>query len=157
MTNTRRIITTGLACLLLASPAAAAQPTPFEQRVLDTRSAAERLYEPSGSPHARAERPRQDLRSPDTRDAAERPAHLRARDAAWAADRPVQDLRSPDARDVADPTPPVAGPVSVPSQPVEVPSPGTDWTLIILAASGYLLAIALVALGALRGRRRVAV
>jgi hypothetical protein len=157
MTNTRRIITTGLACLLLASPAAAAQPAPRELRELDNRSAAERLYQPSGSPHARAERPRQDLRSPDTRDAAERPAHLRARDAAWAADRPVQDLRAPDTRDAADPTPPVAGPVIVPSQPLEVPSPGTDWTLIGLAASGYLLALALVAFGAVRGRRRVAV
>jgi hypothetical protein len=154
MKNARRLIITGLACLLLASPAAA-QPSPYELRELDTRSAAERLYQPAGSPHARAERPQQDLRSPDARDAAGRPAHLRARDAAWAADRPVQDLRSPDARDVARPTAPVAPP-PIASQPVEVPSPGTDWVLIILAAGGYLLAVAVVALGAVRGRRRVA-
>jgi hypothetical protein len=155
MKNTRRIIISGLACLLLASPAAAAQPTPSDLRVLDTRSAAERIYQPSGSPHARAaetprqdyrspdardaaETPRQDFRSPDVRDAAERPAYLRARDAAW----------------VADLTTPAAAPVGA---PVHVDSAGTDWTLIILAASGYLLAVALVALGAVRGRRRVAV
>jgi hypothetical protein len=83
----------------------------------------------------------QDLRSPDTRDAAERP---------W------QDFRSPDARDAADPTPPVAAPVAVPAaDPVEIATPGTDWTLILLAASGYLLAVAMVALTAVRGRRRV--
>jgi len=127
MKNTRRIVTSGLACLLLASPAAAAQPNPFELRVPEIRYV--------------AETPPQDLRSPDARDAAE---------------TPPQDFRSPDARDAADPTPPMQAPVSAPDSPVEVASPGTDWTLIVLAASGYLLAVAVVALSAARGRRRIA-
>ena len=139
MKNTRRIVISGLACLLLASPAAAAQPIPYELRApditrdakplpLDVRDAAEPLP--------------QDFRSPDARDAAERPA---------------QDFRSPDARDAADPTPPVGEPVIASAPPVEVASPGTDWVLITLAASGYLLAVAVVALSAARGRRRIAV
>jgi hypothetical protein len=121
-TTARRIVVTGLACLLLASPAAAAQPMPSEVRVP-------------------AQSEPQDLRSPDTRDAAE---------------TPPQDLRSPDTRDAADPTPPVFEPASAPAESVAVASPGTDWALITLAASGYLLAVAVVALSALRGRRRLA-
>jgi hypothetical protein len=45
---------------------------------------------------------------------------------------------------------------------ISEPSPatgggGTDWTLIVLAVVGYLLAVGVVALTTVRGRHRVAV
>src|SRR4051812_25421980 len=72
-----------------------------------------------------------DLRSPDVRDQA--PAVLPKQ----------QDLRSPDARDAATRSP---APVTVVPVRVSDPAPatggdGTDWTLIVLAAVGYLLAV----------------
>ena len=106
MKNTRRIVVSGLACLLLASPAAAAQPIPYELRAPDiTRDA-------------------QPLRSPDVRDAAEPlPQDFRSPDARDAAEVTPQDFRSPDTRDAADPTPPVGEPVIVSAPQVEVASP----------------------------------
>ena len=84
----------------------------------------------------------QDLRSPD------------ARDAGLAAS-PI-DLRSPDARDAALGYRPVAiAPTPVAPVPVDVTN-HTPWTMIGLAAGGYLIAITAFAFSARRGRRRVA-
>lgn len=96
-----------LAAMALAVPAAA---MPIDLRVRDTA--------------------RQDLRMPDTRDAAQRPSETR------------QDLRSPDTRDAAQ-RPPVASPT--PAQPADHDVP---WALI----GGGLCALLLVGLAA---RRRV--
>jgi hypothetical protein len=88
-----------------------------------------------------------DLRPPDVRYPA--PAVLTA----------PQDLRSPDARDAATGSP---APVTVVPVRVSDPAPataesGTDWTLIVLAVVGYLLAVGVVALATVRRRHRVAV
>jgi LPXTG-motif cell wall-anchored protein len=90
----------------------------------------------------------QDLRSPDTRDAAN---HYNPRPA-----NPWQDLRSPDTRDFANHYNPQAD-VSVEAAPepaaIEATSTGSDWTMTLLAAGGYLLAIA-AGVFALRSRKR---
>jgi hypothetical protein len=93
----------------------------------------------------------QDLRMPDTRDAAAPPAQ-------------TQDLRSPDTRDAADPFTTLA-PVDIAAEPaappqaapVEIAAAGTDWTMLVLVGGAFLLAVAaVVALTTVRGRRRVA-
>jgi hypothetical protein len=85
----------------------------------------------------------QDLRSPDTRDAAT-PAQV----------APAQDLRSPDARDVA------AGRVSptvvitpAPQQVVADSSSGFDWGSAAIGAAGILGLLAITAGGVLLVRR----
>src|SRR3954447_8520433 len=86
-----------------------------------------------------AAQPGQDLRSPDTRDAATL----------------SQDLRSPDVRDVANRYAPRPSAVTATPQAatIAVTGTGTDWTTTGLAAGGYLLAV--VAVGfALRVRSR---
>jgi hypothetical protein len=93
----------------------------------------------------------QDLRMPDTRDAAA---------------AQTQDLRMPDTRDAASPFdtrlfPPAVNPSDAPvpppaAAPVEITSSHTDWTMIALATGGFLLAVAAFALVTARGRRRVA-
>jgi hypothetical protein len=89
-----------------------------------------------------AAQPNQDLRSPDTRDAA----------------TVVQDLRPPDVRDVAnryDPQPEGLVKPAPKSATVDATGTGTAWTTTLLAAGGYLLAVTAGAF-ALRSRRRVA-
>jgi hypothetical protein len=98
-----------LAALALAAPAAA---MPLDLRNPDTA--------------------RQDLRMPDTRDAARRPPEAR------------QDLRMPDTRDAAQ-RPPVASPTPAPSSHGDVP-----WALVG-AGLGALLLVGVAA------RRRRAV
>jgi hypothetical protein len=85
-----------------------------------------------------AAQPGQDLRSPDTRDAA----------------TVSGDLRSPDVRDVANRYAPRPSAVTTPqAATIAVTGTGTDWTTTGLAAGGYLLAV--VAVGfALRVRSR---
>jgi hypothetical protein len=105
----------------------------------------------------------QDLRSPDTRDAAaaataEHYQDLRspdARDAGRTPDtRVTQDLRSPDARDVGRP------PVQVPAPVVEireVPGNGFDWDDAGIGAAGLLALLSIaggVTLVAVSRRRR---
>jgi hypothetical protein len=104
----------------------------------------------------------QDLRSPDTRDAAaaaqaQSYQDLRspdARDAGRTPDiRVTQDLRSPDARDAGRP------PVEVPTPVVEireVPGSGFDWGDAGIGAAGMLALFSLAAGLALMvvGRRR---
>lgn len=154
-----RTLTTALAALLIAAPAATAVPANT-----------------------------QDLRSPDARDAANRrqsPTSSRAGTTAPAAD--TQDLRSPDARDAAnrsqsptsslagttapaqDPSPtwtkPLSGPPTWPMdlRPITPAATakaidggnGVDWTSIGLGVVGSLLAISgLAALTSRRSRRR---
>ena len=104
----------------------------------------------------------QDLRSPDARDAASQPEPRRysdlrspdARDAATASTQTAyQDLRSPDARDAGRP------PVEVPTPVVEireVPGSGFDWGDAGIGAAG-LLALLSIAGGVtlmVLGRRR---
>ena len=98
----------------------------------------------------------QDLRSPDTRDAAT---------------VQVQDLRSPDTRDAAitssgletDPTTPVSVSTHTTMDrptgaPLDVSGSDTGWTTILLVAGGFAVAVVLVAVAnSRRGRRRVAV
>ncbi|HEY7453261.1 MAG TPA: hypothetical protein VH683_01765 [Thermoleophilaceae bacterium] len=106
----------------------------------------------------------QDLRSPDTRDAAAAAAaeaqayqDLRSPDARDAGrtshDRPTQDLRSPDARDVG------RSPVEIPTPVVEVrevPASGFDWGDAGVGAAGIvaLFSIAVGGVLLLGGRRR---
>ena len=103
----------------------------------------------------------QDLRSPDTRDAAAA-AELQgyqdlrspdARDAAAAAElQGYQDLRSPDARDAA------RTPVEIPTPVIEVrevPGSGFDWGDAGIGAAGMLALFSIAAgLGLMVGRRR---
>lgn len=96
---------------------------------------------------------KQDLRSPDARDAAPRPEPVQA--------APKQDLRSPDAREAAlrfgpagepssGPAPQDAKPVvSAPAAPV---ADGVDWTTIALGIAGSLIAVA--GFSAVMNRRR---
>jgi hypothetical protein len=106
----------------------------------------------------------QDLRSPDTRDAAEAAKaqgyqDLRSPDARDAA-RPTetqiaQDLRSPDARDAARDLPPV----QVPTQVVEIaqPSTGFDWGDAGIGAAGLLALLSIgtgLTMGVAQSRRR---
>jgi hypothetical protein len=116
---------------------------------VSTRRVASRLL---AAPAAAA----QDLRSPDTRDAAA---------------AQVQDLRSPDTRDAAITSsglelhpmnPPTISTYTSADKPISAPldvgGGSTDWTTIGLGAGGFALAVLLVGLAAaVRGRRRVAV
>ena len=117
---TLRMLAIALASLAIAASAAsAAVPPPDTQTTVQTR---------------------QDLRSPDARDAA-------------AAAR--QDLRSPDARDAALRSPGhPSGHVAIStSDPVPASSGSSvDWTPIVLAAGIGLCAICLVGLLAVRRR-----
>ena len=94
-------------------------------------------------PATAAAKPIQDLRSPDTRDAA-----------AAAAAEHYQDLRSPDARDAGRP------PVQVPTplgEIREVPGNGFDWGDAGIGAAGLLALLSItggVTLMALGRRRR---
>jgi hypothetical protein len=98
--------------------------------------------------------PRQDLRSPDARDAA-------------GASSLKQDLRSPDARDAAADQPPVNAPgataVDSASRPAPAPAPvptggdGMDWAPIGLGLAGALFGIAGLGVLAVRRTRRVRV
>jgi hypothetical protein len=104
----------------------------------------------------------QDLRSPDTRDAAAAAAaehyqDLRSPDARDAGRTPdthvTQDLRSPDARDAGRP------PVQVPTPLVEireVPGNGFDWGDAGIGAAGLLALLSIAGGVTLRavGRRR---
>ena len=104
----------------------------------------------------------QDLRSPDTRDAAAAAAQqhyqdLRSPDARDAARTPdtvlPQDLRSPDARDAGRP------PVQVPTPVVEIreaPGNGFDWGDAGIGAAGILALLSIAGGLALMvtGRRR---
>ena len=97
---------------------------------------------------------KQDLRSPDARDAgAVRPVPVQA--------APTQDLRSPDVRDAAlRPAPagePTSGAAPQNAQPVVSTQPapvdgGVDWTTIALGIAGSLVAVA--GFGAVTNRRR---
>ncbi|HEX6024220.1 MAG TPA: hypothetical protein VFZ00_19680 [Solirubrobacter sp.] len=107
----------------------------------------------------------QDLRMPDTRDAAvEQIQDLRMPDTRDAAIEQIQDLRSPDTRDAANAssgldTSPMNPPViSTADEPSVAEGSSTPWTTIALVSGGFLLAILLVGLAtAVRARRRVAV
>jgi hypothetical protein len=107
---------------------------------------------------------RQDLRSPDARDAAaaalaQRYQDLRspdARDAARTSDQVAyQDLRSPDARDAG--REPTSTPVPEPVVEIrEVPQPGFDWGDAGIGAAGILAMVSIAAglLLLVGGRRR---
>jgi hypothetical protein len=106
----------------------------------------------------------QDLRSPDTRDAAaaveaRNYQDLRSPDAKDAARQSethtYQDLRSPDARDAARDLPPV----QIPAQVVEVdqPSTGFDWGDAGIGAAGMLALLSIgvgLTMGIVQSRRR---
>jgi hypothetical protein len=102
-TTSTKLVAITLAALALAAPAASA-------RTATDDSAA-----------AAAAQPKQDLRSPDARDA--------ARPDAPPAAQPKQDLRSPDARDAARPDAPPAlpGPPTWPMNPQPI-APVTEST-----------------------------
>jgi hypothetical protein len=115
----------GIALALLGSTAAAARPIDQGSRV------------------APAATPREDLRSPDTRDAADGLL-------------PPWDLRSPDARDANSFYRPVPAEVTD-TAPASTTGATIDWPMIFLATGGYLLAVIVAgcAFAALRaGRRR---
>lgn len=125
-----RIATLALAVSAMAAPTAAAYTQPPQDlRSPDTRDA------------ARAAQPAQDLRSPDTRDAA------RAAEADPTVAVSGQDLRSPDARDAAGGRGTFNAPdvrvvtVSEPSS-----SGGLDWGDAGIGAGG-LLGLILLGLG----------
>jgi hypothetical protein len=91
---------------------------------------------------------KQDLRSPDARDAA-RPA-------------PKQDMRSPDARDAARPRPPAAlpGPPTWPANPrpitsAPVPSGGGGGVSLppVIAIAGFCLVLAMAGAAVVRMRK----
>ena len=92
---------------------------------------------------AAAQAQQQDLRSPDTRDAAE---------AALA----VQDLRSPDTRDAADGRTPDTFPVVVPQPAPAVPVAGSafDWMDAVVGFAAALGVVLLLTAGLLLARRR---
>ncbi len=144
-TAIRSIVACTLACGLLATTtsSAAARPTDDARADVPTSSLAGTTT------------PRQDLRSPDTRDAAR---------------EEVQDLRSPDARDAADaeriartmeqyyqsfdkPVPVAPFAATAPASPTN--GSESPWLLISVIAGGLALVLASTAL-VLR-RRRIAV
>ncbi len=123
----RHVAGCGVALALLGSTAAAAQPVdPFPRPVAT---------------------PRQDVRSPDPRDAADAPG-------------PRQDLRSGDARDADSfyrPVIPPTAPAAVSTTTTTDTGTTVDWPMILLATGGYLMAVVVAAwaFAALRnGRRR---
>ena len=133
MTPTRTLVA-ALAAATLAAPSAFAQPAD--------------MHGAFAKPAAKTTG--QDLRSPDTRDAATRPASARA-----------QDLRH--LRAVGNTTQsPMAGPptwpahphvIAAPSAPAEQPDDGVDVTTIGLGIAGSLLAVGALAGIANRTRR----
>jgi hypothetical protein len=92
----------------------------------------------SAAPAANAELPRQDLRSPDTRDV----AGVR------------QDLRSPDSRDAATPRQiPLVVAVKDTRRPAPAPAGGFDWAAAA-AGAGIALAVILLVTGGVIGTQR---
>jgi hypothetical protein len=132
----RPLRTTTVAALVVAAALPTAAAGSQDLRMPDTRDAAGRS--PSGGSTVN-----QDLRSPDARDAAERPAS------------PVvhQDLRSPDTRDAANGVQP-AQPVIV-SVPAEAPVGGFDWGDAGIGAAGGIAILTIFGgLGSLAVQRR---
>jgi hypothetical protein len=148
-TAVRSIVACTLACGLLATSSAVARP------IDDARTAA-----PTSSlAGTTSDTPRQDLRSPDTRDAAAGGVFANPMS------DPVQDLRSPDARDAAD-TERIAKameqyyatydepkPITALAEPAPDDSP---FLLISVIAGGLALMVASVALVRRRHTTRVA-
>jgi hypothetical protein len=133
-----RIAAIAVAIAATSAPAASARP-------IDSQPSPEALPA-NPTPVAEAS---QDLRSPDTRDAAQGRgiyAPMRPKDQA----QPPQDLRSPDTRDFADGRGTYNSPdVVVVKAPVSAPEPtatGIDWEDVGIGAGG-LLAASLIALG----------
>jgi hypothetical protein len=138
----------GIAALSLAC-SLPASPAIGQQdlRSPDTRDAA---APPPSSAAAPESKDNQDLRMPDTRDAA-RGAAVPERPAA-----PGQDLRSPDARDAGRDLPPVHIPAPV-VEVREVPSGGFDWGDAGIGAAGMVALFSIAAgstLLAVNRRRR---
>jgi hypothetical protein len=135
MSLTRTLAATLAICALGAPVASASQPADMHASVAIA---------------AAKERAKQDLRSPDARDAATTPP---ARG---------QDLRTPDARDAAihlhrsglvvGATQPVAA-KPAPAAPAVKTDDGIDWATIALGIAGSLLAVGAVAL--VTSRRRM--
>ena len=132
MSITRTLAATLAICALAAPVASASQPADMHASVAIA---------------AAKERAKQDLRSPDARDAATTPP---ARG---------QDLRTPDARDAAihlHRSGLVVGttqPVAAKPAPVAPAADGIDWATIALGIAGSLLAVGAVAL--VTSRRRM--
>jgi hypothetical protein len=141
-TTTRTKLRRSLACALIASSIAApaAFAAPQDLRSPDTRDAAEQSQPPAS--------PVQDLRSPDARDAATRPQPA----------SPGQDLRSPDARDAATRPQPVAESSSVTLSSEDSSSGGFDWSTagISVAILSGLGLFSYAVLTGVRHRRHVA-
>jgi hypothetical protein len=104
---------------------------------------------------ALADRPVQDLRSPDARDAATR-GHAQQADLHRHLAAPLQDLRSPDARDAARGV--VAGTVTVtPAVPVGAAPAGFAWDDAAVGGGAVLGLVLLTAGGGVMLVRRRAV
>ena len=130
LTQLRRAVTLALVVAGLATPVAAAQSSDHESQVAAAVGA---------SHHAG-----QDLRMPDTIDAAQGPSRTRPA-------TPAQDFRMPDTRDLAagrgTSTAPDVLVVSVPKTVTEtVAENGIDWSDVGIGAGG-VIGLVLVSLG----------
>ena len=149
-TAVRTIAACVLACGLLAITTSSAVALPIDDARGDSPT--------SSLAGTTSDTPRQDLRSPDTRDAAAGGVFANPM-----AD-PLQDLRSPDARDAADSeriakameqyyaTYGEPEPVNAPA--LAVPEDDSPWLLVSVIAGGLALMVASVAL--VHRRRRTA-
>jgi hypothetical protein len=145
-----RTLAGALAVAAIAVPAAAAPAQPADMRTWGVQANAQAREAQVRKQPATA---RQDLRSPDARDAAR---------TASRSVTPTQDLRSPDARDAAvnprvvgDRQPPTIGSPDPAPAPVPAKSgDGLDWAPIGLGLAGCLLGVGgLTALSVRRTRR----
>ena|SRR5690349_9557383 len=128
MSITRTLAAALAICALAAPVASASQPADMHASVAQALA---------------KERAKQDLRSPDARDAATTPAR-------------GQDLRTPDARDAAihlhrsglvvgAPQPVAAKPAPAPA-PVAKADDGIDWATVVLGIAGSMFAVIGIAL-----------
>ena len=138
----RRTLTAALAALLIAAPAAAAEPVGPTTRLVDP-----------AAPNT------QDLRSPDARDAEQRalaPAtrnaiEMRRRHGYTPASTPTQSTRPVPAGPPTWPT----NPTTLPAPPAQQPSTGGDaWPIPVLPIVGFAFVVIIAAAGARHGVRR---
>jgi hypothetical protein len=126
LTRIRRAATLALVVAGLATPAAAAQSSDHETQVAAAVGAGHHAV--------------QDLRMPDTVDAANRPSSTQPA-------TPSQDIRMPDTRDfVLGRGTSTAPSVLVVSMPESVPESGIDWTGVGIGAGG-VIGLVIVSLG----------
>jgi hypothetical protein len=141
-----RVIVGALVAICALGPTAGAGARPVDSVTAKWKAYDEKLAKLSPEERARAFG-RQDLRSPDARDAAI--THQRSnRSRATKLNESAQDLRSPDARDAADGRGTFNAPdVTVVKIPESAPTTsGIDWADVGIGAAG-VLGMALLALG----------